>query len=451
VILIDDCSTNEETINEALNSGFKYIKTPYQSGYDGLPLNIGVQVATGEYICRIDSDDILLELPTSMDTDICFGRQNRVMPATNISLEELILGPRAICNALIAKKEIFLKHPFATDSNVYGDILFVLQLLYNKYSFRTFERVNYIYTKRKDSIQTSKTPLYHRLTHIQTVARLCQLENISHKKSSKLLNLAMLNFEHGSKSLNYLHKNKMLYQIEITTYCNLQCFYCPIETIENKHIEYSKFKQIVDSFKPNSKVRLQGTGEPLLHPKFYEIVSYVKQKGHYADIITNGTIKIDSKIINLLDSIGFSIDTLNTQEAKKSKRDKLETTLNNLFQTYKQTPKKVKIFAVNYGQDLKPLIEFSKKYKIPLTIQNLQTKISYQNKYKMEEKPYTNYSCKYIDDDVMKFYFVDGTIAPCCYMVDKNLVKTKKEIKEMLDKKIVPECCNQCCELIKGV
>ncbi len=91
VILIDDCSTDEECIKEALNSNFKYLKTPYQSGYDGLPLNIGVQNTTGDYICRIDSDDILLELPTYMNTDICFGRQNRVMPSNNLSLEELIL------------------------------------------------------------------------------------------------------------------------------------------------------------------------------------------------------------------------------------------------------------------------------------------------------------------------------------------------------------------------
>jgi len=35
-------------------------------------------------------------------------------------------------------------------------------------------------------------------------------------------------------------------------------------------------------------------------------------------------------------------------------------------------------------------------------------------------------------------------------MVNKSLVKTKKEIKEMLDKKIVPEYCAQCAELVKG-
>ncbi|WP_421716864.1 glycosyltransferase [Arcobacter arenosus] len=450
VILIDDCSTNEETINEALNSRFKYFKTPYQSGYDGLPLNIGVQNATGEYICRIDSDDILLELPKVINTDICFGRQDRVLPATNLTLEELILAPRALCNALVAKREIFLKHPFAIDSNVYGDVLFLLQLLYNKYSFSVFPRVNYIYTKREDSIQSSKSALFHRLTHIQTVSRLCQLENISHEESTHLLNLAMLNFKYGSKALNYL-KNKKIHQIEVTTYCNLQCFYCPIETIENKHIEYEKFKNIVDSFKPNSTVRLQGTGEPFLHPKFYEMLTYVKQKGHYADVITNGTIKIKAKYIELLDSIGFSIDTLEKQEAKNSKRYKLEITLENLFNVRKQNQRKVKIFATDYKQDLKPLKEFAKKHEIPLIIQSLQTKTSYQSKYKLKEKEYSNYSCKYIDHDLMQFYFVDGTVAPCCYMVDKSLVKTKKEIKKMLDEKIVPECCKQCGELIKEI
>ncbi|WP_171012888.1 hypothetical protein [Arcobacter arenosus] len=50
----------------------------------------------------------------------------------------------------------------------------------------------------------------------------------------------------------------------------------------------------------------------------------------------------------------------------------------------------------------------------------------------------------------MQFYFVDGTVSPCCCMVDKSLVKTKKEIKEMLDEKIVPDCCGQCSELVKG-
>jgi glycosyltransferase involved in cell wall biosynthesis len=201
VILVDDCSSEHETIKLAKNSGFKYLKTPYQSGHDGLAVNIGIQEARGDYICRVDSDDILLELPKNMTKDICFGYQSRVKPAFNITIEELILGPRALCSALVAKREIFLKHPFANDSNVFSDILFVLQLLYNRYSFETFAKVNYIYKKRKGSLQASKSYFHHRLTHIQTVARLCQIENIPQEESVRFLKLAMENLKSGSKAM----------------------------------------------------------------------------------------------------------------------------------------------------------------------------------------------------------------------------------------------------------
>lgn len=210
VILIDDCSDDEEVISLAKGSGFKYLKTPYQSGFDGLPLNIGVKAAAGDYICRIDSDDVLLALPKAIGTDFCFGYADRVKPPFNITVEELILGPKAVCNALVAKKEIYQKYPFAQDPNVYGDILFVLQLLYNKYTFTTYPEVNYIYTRREGSIQTSKKPFYHRMRHIQTVARFCQLENIPPADSINFLELAMKNVRHGSRALRYIKSAKFM-------------------------------------------------------------------------------------------------------------------------------------------------------------------------------------------------------------------------------------------------
>ena len=43
VIVVDDCSTDPVVIALAKQSGFTYFKTPYQSGHDGLPFNIGLQ------------------------------------------------------------------------------------------------------------------------------------------------------------------------------------------------------------------------------------------------------------------------------------------------------------------------------------------------------------------------------------------------------------------------
>jgi glycosyltransferase involved in cell wall biosynthesis len=206
VILVDDCSTDQEVIAIAKNSGYKYLKTTYQSGFDGHPFNVGVQSAQGDYVCRVDSDDILLDLPTQMLFDIHFGKAKRVAISNNLRIEDLILAPRAIFNALVVKKELLLQYPLAEDPNVFADVLLVLRLLYNKYSYDVHDQVNYIYRKRENSIQTSQSSFHHRLRHIQTVARFCYLENISPSKSLYYLKLAMLNTKYGSDSRKFYHK-----------------------------------------------------------------------------------------------------------------------------------------------------------------------------------------------------------------------------------------------------
>lgn len=208
VILIDDCSSDERVVALAKNSGFVYLKTPYQSGYDGLPFNMGVQIAKGDYICRVDADDVLLELPITMESDIHFARINRVKAPVGITIEELILGPRAIRNGAVAKKELFLKYPMALDNHVYGDVLFALQVLHHQHTYTIHPTVNYIYHKHPASIQNSKPKFYHRLRHIQTIARFCQLENIAPEQSIVYLNLAMQNLLYGSDSMKRLINKK---------------------------------------------------------------------------------------------------------------------------------------------------------------------------------------------------------------------------------------------------
>lgn len=204
VILVDDCSSDERVINLAKKSGFMYLKTPYQSGYDGIPFNMGVKVASGNYICRVDADDLLLELPTVMEADIHFARLDRVKSSVGITVEELVLAPRATINGAVAKKDTWMKYPLAEDSNVYGDVLFTLRLLHHQHTYTVHSTVNYIYHKHPASIQNSKPDFYHRLRQIQTVARFCQLENIEPLQAIRYLEMAMLNVRHGSSSLKIL-------------------------------------------------------------------------------------------------------------------------------------------------------------------------------------------------------------------------------------------------------
>jgi MoaA/NifB/PqqE/SkfB family radical SAM enzyme len=239
----------------------------------------------------------------------------------------------------------------------------------------------------------------------------------------------------------------MFTQIEITTVCNAKCFYCPNDTLEHKHMAWECFERIVQSEKSPTMLLIQGTGEPLLHPFFWEMVAHAKSKGHRISIITNGSIALSSTHMVLLDHIGFSLDTLDEALAKRSGRTSPAQTLKHLLACHILTPKKIKLYAVNYGQDLEALKTFAKEQNIPLAIQQIQPKKSYQAHYSTEPLPYTTYQCPYVENEKMRYYFVDGTKAPCCYMIDSSKVLHPKVIQHALSQKSVPSCCTQCGEL----
>jgi len=66
--------------------------------------------------------------------------------------------------------------------------------------------MNYIYNRLENSIITSKSLFNQRLINLQTVTRFCELENIEPNESFRLLKLAMLNVQHGNKSLKLFTK-----------------------------------------------------------------------------------------------------------------------------------------------------------------------------------------------------------------------------------------------------
>lgn len=240
----------------------------------------------------------------------------------------------------------------------------------------------------------------------------------------------------------------MLYQIELTTNCNLNCFYCPSSSLEKVNMSFDVFKNIIDNINYPSHIKLQGTGEALLHPEFDRFVKYAKQKGHFTEIITNGTLRITDDRLSYLDSVGFSIDTLDKKQADKSGRKHLDQIVKNLLEIYEKAPQKCKVFSVYYGQEINQLHNFTKHYKIPHIIQNIQNKTSYQLNYTVQKSAYLRYSCSYINNNKIKFYFVDGRVAPCPYIVDVKQVLRKEDILKMFSKCIVPKCCEQCDELV---
>ena len=81
--------------------------------------------------------------------------------------------------------------------------------------------------------------------------------------------------------------------IETTASCNLSCSYCPREKNKN-HMEWETFTQIIREaslYGPRS-FSLHLFGEPMLYPRWYEAIRYIKSrnKRHTVLFTTNGTM-----------------------------------------------------------------------------------------------------------------------------------------------------------------
>ena len=106
--------------------------------------------------------------------------------------------------------------------------------------------------------------------------------------------------------------------IEPSSACNLKCLMCPTYLTTKKHtlLDFNLFKRIVNETKDfQSGFVFQGTGEPMLHPRLFEMVEYAKKNSIQNILISsNGTKLTDEHIEKILNPdtsphfIQFSID-----------------------------------------------------------------------------------------------------------------------------------------------
>ena len=66
VILVDDCSTDSsaaiaKSFSEKFGGRLKIISLPTNTGGGAIPRNVGIKYARGEYVCFLDSDDLLVD------------------------------------------------------------------------------------------------------------------------------------------------------------------------------------------------------------------------------------------------------------------------------------------------------------------------------------------------------------------------------------------------------
>lgn len=83
-------------------------------------------------------------------------------------------------------------------------------------------------------------------------------------------------------------------QIEPVGQCNLRCQMCPILYRTDgppygppAFMVYETFTKLIDQFTTLKELHLQGLGEPMMHPRFFDMVAYAKAKGVQVTTNTN--------------------------------------------------------------------------------------------------------------------------------------------------------------------
>jgi radical SAM protein with 4Fe4S-binding SPASM domain len=91
-------------------------------------------------------------------------------------------------------------------------------------------------------------------------------------------------------------------QIEPVGQCNLRCAMCPIELRPESepgrppaHMPPAVFRRLVEAFGTVEELHLQGLGEPLLHPQFFELVAHAARRGIRVSTNTNMTLMTEAR------------------------------------------------------------------------------------------------------------------------------------------------------------
>lgn len=169
-------------------------------------------------------------------------------------------------------------------------------------------------------------------------------------------------------------------QIEPVGQCNLRCTMCSIQFRTDgppygppAFMEFPVFTNLIDGFAgPNGSglnhLHLQGLGEPMMHPRFFDMVRYAAGKGIHVTTNTNLTLlnarRAEECITSGLDEIHISIDGARPETYErirvKAKYEKVIHNLHLLLETRDRlcspTPR-LKLVMVIMRQNLEELPE----------------------------------------------------------------------------------------------
>lgn len=140
-------------------------------------------------------------------------------------------------------------------------------------------------------------------------------------------------------------------QIEISSYCNGECIYCPRTVYrhnwKNRYLSKETFQALTPAFKKTRLVYLQGWGEPFTHPDFFKLVRIAKSAAAMVGTTTNGNLineRLAERIVNSgMDILAFSLAGTDEKNDAIRKGTKIKTVLSAIKHIHRAKHK----YAVN--------------------------------------------------------------------------------------------------------
>ena len=120
-------------------------------------------------------------------------------------------------------------------------------------------------------------------------------------------------------------KTPTMINIEPTTRCNFNCWYCVGRDMKQEDIRLEDFGRMLDNFPALKTVALVGEGEPLMHKDFFDMAQMAKDRNIKVLIISNGSAFSQSVIKKLCETevayVSISIDSYDPDTFKSSRID----------------------------------------------------------------------------------------------------------------------------------
>ncbi len=113
--------------------------------------------------------------------------------------------------------------------------------------------------------------------------------------------------------------------IEPTTRCNFNCWYCVGRQMVQADIEVDNFAKVLDNFPGLKAIALVGEGEPLLHKGFFEMAAMARDRGIRVLMTSNGSAFSESVVRKLCETevcyVSVSVDSIDPATFAESRVD----------------------------------------------------------------------------------------------------------------------------------